>query len=100
MDKAASHVSMLSDKNFKVALIFNLDVLRVFQAASLQYQQKFTTLIGMVFESAYPYGYQNQVLDFVWLDTIGSFKSILSNNRFQTMKAQEGVFLEYFGSQE
>ena len=48
MDKAASHVSMLSDKNFKVALIFNLDVLRVFQAASLQYQQKFTTLIGMV----------------------------------------------------
>ena len=95
MDKAASHVSMLSDKNFKVALIFNLDVLRVFQAASLQYQQKFTTLIGMVFESAYPYGYQNQVLDF-----IGSFKSILSNNRFQTMKAQERVFLEYFGGQE
>ena len=54
-DKAASHVSMLSDKNFKVALVFNLDVLRVFETASLQYQKKFTTLIGIVFESTQKY---------------------------------------------
>ena len=46
VEKAETHLEFLMDKNAVMAMIYNIDVLRVFQEFSLIYQKQYTTLIG------------------------------------------------------